>query len=201
MSRVYFRPAECVPPRPGSIFSQQRVFRHVPLSISSRQSVFRHVPDRFPVDRLCSSASRIIFGSAECVLPQPGSISGRQSVFCHVPGRFPVGRVCSVTSWFDFRSVECVLPHPWSFSSRQSVFCHLPGRFPVGRVCSGVFSGCQSSFSPFFPKCVTYLLFTYGKKIRLLKYPFAVNARDLKTYALDLTSYFSNLSRFEKLMA
>ena len=76
----------------------------------------------------------------------------KREFFSVLMRHFPVGRVCSATSPVDFWSAECVLPHPWSFFSRQNVFCHLPGQFPVGRGGSEVFSGCQTSFSPIFPK-------------------------------------------------
>ena len=106
----------------------------------------------------------------------------KREFFSVLMRHFPVGRVCSATSPVDFWSAECVLPHPWSFFSRQNVFCHLPGQFPVGRGGSEVFSGCQTSFSPIFPKtCYVTNERTYErKKIRLLKYTYAVNARDLK---------------------
>ena len=76
MSRVDFRSAECVPPRPWSI--------------SGWQGVFRHVPCQFPVSRVCSAAARVDFWWAEGVPPRPGLISGWQSVFRCVPGQFPV---------------------------------------------------------------------------------------------------------------
>ena len=109
-SRVYFRLAELVQPRPWSISGRQSTsrddFRSVegvpprPGSISSRQRVFRHVPGRFLVGRICSATSRVHFRSAEFVPPRPGSISGRQRVFRHV--------------LVDFRSAECVPPRPAS---------------------------------------------------------------------------------------
>ena len=62
-SRVDFRLSECVLPRPGSIFGQQ--------------SVFRHIPGLFSVSRVSSAMSRVNFQSARFVPPHHGSISGR----------------------------------------------------------------------------------------------------------------------------
>ena len=63
-------------------------------------------PGGFPVSRVCSAVSLVVFWS--------------QSVFCHVPGWFPFSRVCSATSQVDSRSAECVPPCPGSISSRCS---------------------------------------------------------------------------------
>ena len=134
-SRVNFRSAECVPPRPWSISGQESVFCYVPVDFR-KKSVFRRFLGRFPVGRVRSTTSWVNFRSAECVPPHPGLISGRQRVFCYVPGQFPVARVCSATSRVNFRSAECVPPRPGSISSWQSVFHHFPGQFLVSRVCS-----------------------------------------------------------------
>ena len=116
--------------------------------------MFCRVPGRFPVGRVCSALSQIVFRPAECVpglfptnrvfsakswvnfwsvecVPlRLGSIFGQQSVFCHVPG-YVLPQPGSI-----FWSAEYVPPCPGLISCQESMLCHIPGRFTVVRVCS-----------------------------------------------------------------
>ena len=144
--------------------------------------MFCRICGRFLVGRVCSALSWVNFQSAECVPPCPGSISSWQSVFCHVPVQFPVGRVCSAMSWVDFGLAECVPPLPGSIFGRYSMFHHVQGQFEITFVPIHFHLGDNLTI---FPKMRDERTDerTNGKKIRLLKYPFAMMiARDLKKH-------------------
>ena len=91
--------------------------------------------------------------------------------------------MCSAASLVILQLAECVLPPPGS----------IPGS--AERVLKSS-QAAKHHFLPFFPKSVTGRTYvrtnelTNGKKIRLLKYPYTVNAQDLKMASVLNREFF-----------